>query len=240
MKHPFHSRILPWFTLCVGGLGLALQCWLSFLTDEKGLLPAGHPAEYALLLLTAVTLFILFLATRKLTSRHIRGRFLRLTGAGIHLLGGLGLLFTAVWVLPGSTVRLAVPAMIACLLGSLVMFSMAGLQYLRKRPPYWLPAILTAVLMLDTVAQCQAWGTQPQVLSYFFPLMASVSLVLSAYHQTARCAGQGNPRSLAFFSQSALFFCCLSLYAAQWPLYLGMLFWSAGQFYPCICVKKEA
>lgn len=239
MKHLFHSRILPWFTLCAGVLGSVLQHRLFSLSDEKGLLPAGHPAGYALLALTAAVLAVVYLCTRKLTPRRFRGRFLYLLEACGHLLGGLGLFATAAWILPQSTVRLAFPAMVASFAGSLLLFSMAVFRFFRKRPPYWLAALLTAVLMVDTVAQCQAWGTVPQVLTYFFPLMAAVSLILSAYHQTARLAGRGNPGNLAFFSQSALFFCCLSLRSSQWPLYLGMLFWAAVQLCPCVCAKKE-
>lgn len=239
MKHPFHSRILPLFTMGAGGLGLALRIWLFSAKDGKGLLPAGHPAGFALYLLTAVTLGILFLATRELQPRRISRKFLRLSGACAYLLGGLGLILTALWVLPGSSIRLAGVATVVSLIGGLSMFYMAVLKYFRKRLPYWLPAILTVVLMLDTVAQCQAWGTMPQLQTYFFPLMASVFLILTAYHKTTFAARQGKPRLLAFFSQSALFFCCLSLNTPQWPLYLGMLFWAAVQLYPCLLVKKE-
>ena len=67
MKHPFRSHILPLFTMGAGGLGFALRLWLFSATDEKGLLPAGHWADAALYLLTALVLGILFLATRQLS-----------------------------------------------------------------------------------------------------------------------------------------------------------------------------
>ena len=95
-------------------------------------------------------------------------------------------------------------------------------KFARKRLPYWLPAILTVVLMLDTVTQCQIWGAVPQLQIYFFPLLASIFLVLSAYYKTVFAAKQTGTQKLAFCSQGALFFCCLSLNTAQWPLYLGM------------------
>ena len=80
----------------------------------------------------------------------------------------------------------------------------------------------------------------PQLQEYFFPLLASVFLILSAYHSTTLAAGKGHPRQLAFFSQGALFLCCLSLNSEQGLLYLGMLLWTAVQLYPCIRAKKEA
>jgi hypothetical protein len=114
------------------------------------------------------------------------------------------------------------------------------LKFRNKRLPYQLCAILTVVLMLNTVAQCQIWGAEPQLQSYFFPLLASIFLILTAYYKTTLAASQGNPKMLAFFSQGALFFCCLSLNTPQWPLYFGMLFWAAVQIYPCIRAQKEA
>ena len=62
----------------------------------------------------------------------------------------------------------------------------------------------------------------------------------TAYHKTKLTARQGNIRQLAFFSQGALYLCCLSLNTAQWPMYFGMMFWAAVQLYPCIRAKKEA
>lgn len=240
MKHPFRSNILPFFTMGAGGLGLALRIWLFSAADEKGLLPSSHFADYALYILTAATLGILFLATRELTPRRVSKKIVRLSGACAYLLGGLGLILNAVLKLAGSSAKLAWVAVAASIIGSLAMLLMSTLKYARKRLPYWPPAILTVVLMLDTVAQCQVWGAVPQLQAYFFPLLASIFLILSAYHKTRFAARMGNPQLLAFFSQGALFFCCLSLNTSQWPLYLSMLFWAAVQLYPCILMKKEA
>lgn len=240
MKHPFRSNILPLFTMGAGGLGFALRIWLFSAVDEKGLLPKGHPADYALYILTALVLGILFLATRELQPRRISRKFVRMSGVCAYAFGGLGLILTAVLQLSGSSARLAGIAMVSCIVGGLIMFFMAVLKFNRKRLPYWLPAILTVVLMLDTVAQCQVWGAVPQLQEYFFPLLASVFLILCAYYKTTYAAKKGDTKLLAFFSQGALFFCCLSLNADQWPLYLGMLFWAAVQLYPCILMKKEA
>jgi len=240
MKHPFRCNILPYFTMGAGGLGLALRLWLFSATDEKGLLPAGHAADYALYILTALTLGILFLATRELKPRRISKAFFRLSGTIAHLLGGLGLIIYAVHILVTGTARLGLVAVVVSIIGSLVMFFMAVLRFSRKRIPYWMLAILTVVLMLDSVAQCQVWGSMPQLQTFFFPLLASVFLILSGYHATVFAAKRTNPRTLAFFSQGALFLCCLSLNCAQWALYLGMLFWAGVQFYPCILTKKEA
>ena len=240
MKHPFRSNILPFFTMGAGGLGLALRLWLFSTIGEKNLLPIGHPADSLLYVLTALTLAILFLATRQLTPRRIQKKALRQNCTCAYGLGGLGLLLTAILDMSSSNARLAFVATIASALGALAMFVMAFLKFRNKRLPYQLCAILTVVLMLNTVAQCQIWGAEPQLQSYFFPLLASIFLILTAYYKTTLAASQGNPKMLAFFSQGALFFCCLSLNTPQWPLYFGMLFWAAVQIYPCIRAQKEA
>ena len=240
MKHPFRFSLLPFFTMGAGGLGLALRFWLFSATDERGLLPSNHPANSMIYILTALTMGVLFLATQKPAPRRIDKQLMRIISTCAYAIGGLCLILTAVWNLTGSNARLAWVAVAASVVGGLAMLFMAFLKFARKRLPYWLPAILTVVLMLDTVTQCQVWGAVPQLQVYFFPLLASVSLILTAYHKTVFAARQNNLRPLAFFSQSALFFCCLSLNSTQWILYFGMLFWSAVQIYPCILTKKEA
>lgn len=239
MKHPFRSNILPLFTMGAGGLGFALRLWLFSATDEKGLLPAPHFADTALYILTALVLGILFLSTRELTPRRISKKAVRLGCTCGYLLGGLGLIANALISLSSSNARLAVLATVASVIGGFAMFYMALLKFARKRQPYWLSAVLTVVLMLEAVAQCQIWGAEPQLQVYFFPLLASVFLILTAYQNTMLAAKQGKRKLLAFLSQSALFLCCLSLNSPQWPMYFGMLFWAAAQLYPCIHVKKE-
>jgi hypothetical protein len=239
MKHPFRSSILPFFTMGAGGLGLALRTLLFSKMDENSLLPADHWTGTALYILTALTLGILFLATRDLTPRRIGLRFVRFSGTLAYLLGGISLILTALLKLSATHARLAWLAVAASLAGGIAMLFMAALKVSRKRLPYWLPAILTVVLMLDAVTQCQVWGAVPQLQIYFFPLLASIFLVLTAYHKTVLVAKETSPNHLAFCSQCALFFCCLSLNASQWPLYLGMMLWAAVQIYPCILTKKE-
>jgi len=239
MKHPFRSHILPYFTIGAGILGLVLRIWLFSATDEKGLLPAGHFADHALFILTALVLLILFLSTRKLTPRHVSKAFIRYANGVTCVLGGFGLIFSAIFHLAGSSARLALLATAASFIGGLVMLAMAALSFFRKRIHYGMPAIVTVVLMLDAVTQCQVWGSVPQLQLYFFPLLASVFLILTAYYKTTFAARRPKPRQLAFCSQCALYFCFLSLNSSQWMLYLGMLFWAAFQIYPCTLMKKK-
>ena len=240
MKHPFRSHILPFFTIGAGALGFALRLWLFSAIDEKGLLPAKHPAGVLLFILSAVVLGVLFLATRQIEPRNINKKGLLYSKLGAYFLGCIGLVCNSLTGISGSTSKLAMPAMILGIIGGLTMLCMAVLEFRSKRIPYWLSVIFTVSLMVQTVAQCQVWGAEPQLQVYFFPLMASVFLILSAYHKTARLARKGKRASLAFFSQSAAFFCCLSFNSTHGIYYLGMFLWAALQLASCLPRKKEA
>lgn len=238
MKHPSRSNLLPLFPALAGVLGLILRIWLFSTIDEKGLLPAKHIADTLLYILTAVTLGILFLATRDL--RSIRNGSARLTSILGCILGSAGLLFTGLLYLSNTAAQFSAIAAAACIAGSITLLAMAILMFLRKDISYGFGAILTVCLILYTVTNCKSWGTVSQLQEYFFPLMAAIFLILSAYHFTLLSASQGKPQQLAFFSQGALFFCCVCLNTVQWPLYLGMLCWAAVQLYLCIPAQKEA
>ena len=240
MKQPFRSNLLPIFPAAAGILGLCLRLWLFSMIDEKGLLPAKHFADAALYILAAITLAVLYLAARELTPRRIGKQFYHLSGILGCLLGGIGMILTGIGQFPAGSARLSGVAAIAGIVGGIVLLGMTVLKFFRKRVSYGFYVVFTVCMMIDTVAQCQTWGSASQLQEYFFPLMASIFLILSAYHTTFLAAGQGKPHLLVFFSQGALFFCCVCLNTPRWPLYLGMLFWAAAQLYPHIRKRKEA
>lgn len=237
MKHPFRAYFLPLFPIAAGIIGLLLRLWLFSAIDEKGLLPANHFADSALYILAAITLGVLFPASRKLSPPPVRKSVARLLAVLGCLFGGIGMLFAG---LCQQSARFSVISAIACLAGGLILLAMAVLKFFRKEISYGFPAALTAAFMLDAIAQCRSWGSVSQLQEYFFPLMASVFLILSVYHLTLHAAGSGNPKLHVFFSQSAIFFCCTCLNTNHWFLYLGLLFWVAAPLYSKLSNKKEA
>lgn len=240
MKHPFRFSILPYFTVGAGILGLCLRLWLFAATDEKGLLPASHPADALVYLLTALTLGILFLASREAAVPPIPGKTLRRWDAAGNLLGGLGLIL-AVFV--GANTGTSSPTglySISCLICGLILLLIGTCALQKKLPQYWLYALVTVALMLLTVSQCRAWGAQPQLQRYIFPLLTFVFAILTAYFRTLQAADRGKPALLAFFSQSCLFCACLSLNDSRWPMYLGLLCWASAQLVPCFRAKRRS
>ena len=233
MKNPFRFSIFPYFTMGAGGIGLCLRLWLFASTDEKGLLPTHHPADTLLYILTALVLVIVFLTCREVSASPF-GRSFRRTAEIIgNFAGAVGLLLGA-FADQSSTLSTVI-----YLAGCIFLLMAAFFAFQKKRFPYWLGAAITVVLIVSTVIQCRTWGAIPQIQQYFFPLLASVFLILTAYHRTTVAAKQGKRRLLAFFSQCALFLCCLSLNSNP-VLYLGMACWAAVQLFPCYHTKKES
>ena len=232
MKHPFRFSILPYFTLGAGGIGLILRLWLFSATDAKGLLPASHPADTLLYILTALVLAVLFLACREPGTAPFHRRFRQIGETVGNLIASVCLIL---YVFLGHGILLSA---IACLIGGIALLFSAFLAWNRKSLPYWVIAVLTVALMVITVTKCRAWGAIPQLQHYIFPLLACVFLILTAYHRTTLAAKQGKRRHVAFFSQGALFFCLLSLNSDP-ILCFGMACWAAAQLFPCYHTKKE-
>ncbi len=239
MKNPFRSHILPRFPICAGIIGLLLRFWLFSAEDAKGLLPRGHFADTALYVLSAIVMLVLFLSTRKLTPRRISKKSIRFPTTCACMLGGLGLSLNAAYLLANSTAKLAWLSTAASFIGVLIMVVMAILCFSYKQISYSMFAMLAVVLALITIAQGQAWGAEPQFQKYFFPLLASIFLLLTAYYRAVLATRQPVARRLAFFSQAALYFCILSLKSSHWMFYSGMLFWAASQIYPSTCLKRK-
>ena len=228
MKKILNPKILPWFTMGAGGLGLVLRLWLVSATDEKGLLPAKHPAIVLSLILAALVLAILFLCTRKLPPI---AKYSRLYPAGIGR--GIGCIAAAVGFLFGGLhfvgsigglgiVTFALGIAAACCMVFLALARIKG-----ARPAMVLHTIPTVFFMLFLVCNCRIWGAEPQIQSYLFPLFACVLLMLASYYMTVLSVRKGSRQWLVFFNQTALFFCCLSLPGENKLFYLGMVIYLA-------------
>ena len=226
MKKLFKPNILPWFTLGAGGLGLMLRIWFFAGIDEKGLLPAKHPAIPLTFLLMALVLAVVFLCARQLPPVS---KYSRLFPPGIGRAAGCaaaaaGILYGGIYYLNRSgglgIATFAISVMAAASMGFLAFLRLKG-----SRPPFILHTLLTLFLMLFLICCCRIWGSEPQVQAYIFPLFACVFLMLTAYHKTVVDVRKTSRQWLVFSSQAALFFCCLSLCGNNRFFYLTMIVW---------------
>ena len=232
MKKLLSSHFLPFCTLCAGALGLLLRIWLQNLEDDKGLLPQSHISITLLFILTAIVLGIAFLSARS-TDRDgsFQNRFPRSIWS---MLGNLAAaisvgLVSVLEYLTGddffNTLCLPLGLLAACALVFAGVRRFAG-----KTPSFAGYCIVTVYLMLHAVAQCRSWGTEPQLITYCFQLLASIFLMLTAYHRTALTIEKGSYRWFVFTCLAAIFFSCVCAVGEAGLFYLAMAIWCACDF----------
>lgn len=228
MKRFLKLDLLPWFTLGVGVIGALLRIWLLVDgMDGKGLLVTFHPANILVFILTAITLSTLFLCLRLLGPAPAYGQLFppSLPAAAGNAVAAVGILIASVDSFGGKDTFALLSGILGVLAaGSLVYLGWCRLKH--ARPSFVFQGIVTAYLMLHTVAQYRGWSTESQVLVYFFPLLACIFLMLASYHRTALDAGAGKRIWFVFFDQAALFFCMTSLWSDSWLFYGAMAIWT--------------
>lgn len=224
----FKPSFLPGITFIAGALALVLRILLQVTgIDEKGLLVTGHFAGVLLYILTALFLATLFLCVWSVNnlSRYSKLFPASLPGAVGCILAAAGVLYTGVaQAFRQSDPLTLVTALVA--VGAAICFVRIGmLRQKGQRPSYLLYTTVTVYFMLQLVCQYRFWSPESQFLLYFFPLLASVFLTLTAYQATCLTVNKGIRWQYIFFNQAALFFCFVSLISKYWVFYLAMGLW---------------
>lgn len=230
MKQNFKPGLFPWFSLLTGVVGLSLQSLLFSEADEGGLLPAGHFGSILSFVLFALTIGVCLLMLRKQNVSHsYRRQFPQsLIAAAGGVIGAGGLVFTAFSQNTTGFVQILFPALGVLAAAALLLISLFRARGLR--PHYLLRCAVTLFLTFRAVLCCRVWGSEPQLQLYFFPLMASLFLILACYFRTELDAKNGDCRRYCFFSQAAIFCCCLSVPGQEGLFYLAAGLWMAADF----------
>lgn len=233
---------LPFFTLAAGLLGFILQLILNRTgVDEKGLLVTNHFAGICLYILSALVLAGLFFGVRELRniSRYSKAFPPSVFAFAGCVLAAAGIVINAVTGIlqqqDAITTLVVVFAAVAAV--SLVLIGIC--RFKGKQPNYLFHAGLTVYLMLQLVSLYRHWSPEPQLLLYFFPLLSTVFLMLTAYQAACLDAGKGSRRWYVFCDQTALFFCCLSLCSEYWLFYLAMGLWAGTNLCSLQAVKNR-
>lgn len=234
MKKLFRARMLPLFTMGAGGLGLVLRIWLlSSGVDEKGLIVPGHPANTLSFLLTALALLVFALCCfdshPQMRKTVLQTPVATMIGCGA---AAVGILATSIEEL---LLRAEPVTVTCCVLGALAATSLvfSGVLGLRRmKPAWWLHLPVVLFFMFHIISQYRFWSSEPEVQSFFFQLLASLSLMLSSYYRIAAEAGKPQPRRYLFASQAALFFCCMSCIGSSHLFYLSCGAWLLTQPMP--------
>lgn len=222
----FKPSILPVFTLIAGGLGFVLRSiLLKTQVDAAGLLAANHPLNILLYVLTACTFAVLVLCVLPLKTdpRRYRRLFRRsIRPAFGCMFAAVGILFTALSMILKKQDAFSIITMLMAFVCA-GCFGLLGLARQKgTRPHYLLHCAIVVFLMLQLIGRYRVWSPEPQLHLYFFQLLATIFLILTAYQAVCLDIHKGDRRLYVFFNQAALFCCCLSLTDAQRYFYLGM------------------
>lgn len=230
MKQIPKTEVFSLFSVIAGVIGFAMQSWLFTTFDDHGLLIRGHISFIiAFLLLAAVVAAnLLFLKNYKPAGEYDH-LFPQST------VSAMGSFVTAVGM--GSCAMLPVASpILRIFVRVLGLLSVAGLAfggYCRlqgKRPSCMIYAAFSLFLIFRTLVFCQGWSAKLQMETYFFPLLASLSLLMAAYYHAALGADLKNCRQYLFFRQLALFCCLVSLASGDRVFYLSGAIWMATDY----------
>lgn len=221
--------IFPWFTIMEGIAGFFMQCWLFSATDAQGLLPRYHFAGILSFLLLALTLGICFIGARKEPEVCPDRLFLAYPPAATGIaIAAVGFAVSAFTVSGFGFLQIITP-----FLGVVAAAALMYVAYCRFKglqADCLLYCTVTIYLILHTMSCCSTWGTQTQLLRYFFPLLASILLLISSYYRAVLAMGKVNYKRYVFFSQAALFCCSVSCLGSNWLFYLSAAFWLSWDF----------
>lgn len=229
MKKLLKPTNLPCIILAAGAIGLLLRIWLLGTgTDERGFLVSGHPAEVLLWVLSAAVIALLLYCTRRLLEApKYQFNFPQSLAAAIGcMLGALGIAITSLSEMLLHADTLTVIAAILGLLSAGALVFMGHCRYKGLRSNVLCHATVSLYLMIRLISQYRHWSSDPQLQDYCFQLLATVCLMLAAYHRATFDANIGKRRPHAIFHLAAVYFCCLSLAGSDnIAFYLGTGAW---------------
>ena len=229
MKKYLKPTALPYLTVFLGGLTLLCRVWLLLGgIDSKGLYVSGHIADTLSYLLLAFGALVLWLCVRPLQGREGSENLFPAStpGAVGSYIGGVGIALSGILERPQQADGVWFLSLLTGFIAGVCLIA-AGLARQKGRPAhYLLHSGVTVYFLIHLVSRYRTWSSEPQLQEYFFPLLASVFLLICAYQRTCLDAGAGNRRSYAFFNQMALLCCLAGVTTQDRFFYLCMVLWT--------------
>lgn len=237
MKHSFKQGLFPWVPLFAGLIGLAIRCWLFSAEDKQGLLPVNHMGGILSYILLALILVVCFVVLRKTPAANGYSQLFPASKVAAICtgVGAIGMGFSAFALKSAGVLRLILP--ILGVFGACALVFAAYCRYKGQRPSCFSHGIITLFLIFQTLASCRSWGAESQLQRYFFPLLTSLLILIASYYRAELDLDAKDCRKYAFFSQAALFCCCLCLPGEDRLFYLSAGIWLASDF--CVLPTGE-
>ena len=211
----------PLLSLMAGGVGFALQLWLfSSGTDYKGLIVETHPTVLPLAILSLSFPLLLGLLIWRIPFKTVPSQA-TFVGQPVAAAGIAISLFLK--LLPGGFLIQALGWAAAVALLLLVSY--------QSKLSFWLCSIVSAFFVALPISQYRQWSIETQLVSFFAPLLASLSLQLTCYYRTAGTVGLFYNKRFLFFGCCAVLFCAMSAAGDLWAFYFAMLVWTAAELF---------
>ena len=230
MKQLSKTEFFSLFSLVFGFIGLGLQIWMFSTADSQGLLLHGHISETLSFIALAIVAGVNYVFLKIVNPK---GEYTLLfpespiAAAGC-LFAAVGLCMSA-FNTPAQGTLLYLLYVLGIMSG--IVLIIAGFRRLQgEQPNGLLYGVVTVYLIFRTLAFCQKWSAEVQIQTFFFPLLGSIFLLLTAYYRAELGADMGNCRRYLFFRHLALFCCLCSMAWGDWVFYLSSAAWVATDY----------
>ena len=122
--------------------------------------------------------------------------------------------------LPDTTVVDKVTGILALVAGLCLLLS-AVHRFLGRKPFFLINGLICVYLAVRLFNRCQLWSNEPQMGIVVFPFLASMALMLSAYHRVCFDVDLGKRQWSGFWSLLSVYFCVVAMLSFEQPLLYG-------------------
>ena len=243
MKKYLKPDSLPYLTVMLGSLVLLCRVWLLVGgIDKKGLFISGHIADVLSYILLAITAVAMLICVWPLQGGGKLPRLFPASAPGALgcFVGGVGMLAAGFLEITRRTDLIWLLSQCAGCIAGLCLI-VTGIGRLKgRRINYLLHCTITVYLVIHLLSRYRTWSSESQLQEVFFPLLASVFLLLCAYHRTSLDAGFGSRRLYVFYNQMALFCSLAAVTCPDWLFYLSMSLWTMTNLCDLTILKKPS
>lgn len=231
MKSFINSKTIPALVIFSCIPGMLLRLWTRGAGPDEGGLFAPKPLAWILLwLLTAAVAFLIVYAVKGLNNpgtykdnypASLPALLCSLPAAFAMIISGIGQLKAA---LAPTQLRPDVIGLLTGLLGMAagVCLIISGVcRMVQSKPFFLLRGIVCLSFALRLFSLCRGWSNLPQIGIVVFPFLASMALMVAAYHRTCFDVDMGNRPAFLFWSLISVYLSVVAIFSYDQPWYYG-------------------
>ncbi len=214
MKQSLHPKHLPPLLLLTSVLGYVLRIWTLGKGPDKSGLYEPQPLAWALVwIVTALTVVLVFLVTRRLKnngkfSDHYSASLPGAIGCGV---AAVGIAFGGFHALGDWTLSLSILTGFVTVLAAGCMILSAVARFNGERSAFWVHAIPCLFFAMRIFDRCRGWSEYTQTGLFVCQLLASACIMLAFYQRVCFDVNLGKRRQSLIWSSMAIYTCFLAL-----------------------------